>query len=70
MAVFPKIAHEVLLIRAVFILEVYAYLDVAVTYKIRCGHAGLNTISIVSSFFTINAPASELSRLISFFTNP
>jgi len=30
---YPKIAHEVLLIRAVFILEVYAYLVVAVTLK-------------------------------------
>ena len=31
MAVYPKITHKVLLIRAVFILEVYAYLVVAVT---------------------------------------
>ncbi len=33
MLVYPKIAHEVLLIRAIFILEVYTYLVVAVTLK-------------------------------------
>ena len=32
---YPKIAHEVVLLRAVFILEVYAYLVVAVTLKKR-----------------------------------
>ncbi len=34
MLVYPKIAREVLLIRAISILEVYAYLVVAVTLKI------------------------------------
>ncbi len=42
MKVYPKIAHEILLIRAIFILEVYAYLVVAVTCKIRSSHAGLS----------------------------
>ncbi len=38
-------AHEVLLIQAVFMLEVYAYLVVAVTYKIWSSHAGLSDIN-------------------------
>ncbi|MCF6188285.1 MAG: hypothetical protein L3J49_12530, partial [Desulfobulbaceae bacterium] len=35
MAVYPKIAHEVMSYQAIFILEVYAYLVVAVTLKTR-----------------------------------
>ncbi len=35
MMVYPKIAHEVMPFRAVFMLEVYAYLAVAVTLKTR-----------------------------------
>ena len=38
MLVYPKIAHDVMPIRAVFILEVYAYLVVAVTLKTRSLH--------------------------------
>jgi len=40
--IYPKIAHEVMSYQAIFILEVYAYLVVAVTCKIRSSHAGLS----------------------------
>ena len=49
MLVYPKIAHEVLLIRAIFILEVYAYLVVAVTLKIWSSHAGLSETTVMSA---------------------
>ncbi len=42
MKVYLKISHEVLSFRAVFILEVYAYLVVPVTLKIWPSHAGLS----------------------------
>jgi len=38
---YSKIAYEVLSFQAFFILEVYAYLVVAVTCKVRSSHAGL-----------------------------
>ncbi len=44
MMVYPKIAHEELSSRAVFILEVYAYLVVAVTLKTWSSHAGLSNM--------------------------
>ncbi len=65
MLVYPKIAHEALLIRAIFILEVYAYLVVAVTLKIRSSHAGYTENrqwSLLNLFFSF-----ELFRLQDYY---